>query len=165
MRIRFFALLLTAVTVPAAAHAQMRVSEIAARPSLYVETGGGSTMVSCCSLNVEFPVTDEVVIRAATALDGLSAWPNRSVLFAANRLVGAHGTYLEFGGGLVVSTLSMHGSEVWRPGPSLSVGVRAYQRGTIYRFALTPILPPFAAAFSDRRWFVPSIGLSIGRTF
>jgi hypothetical protein len=157
--------LVIAAALPRAARAQMSISDLPARGALYVEAFGGSALVLCCSLNLELPVRDDVVIRAGTGRGGDGGRPYDSVLFTAQKLIGSGGRYLEVGGGIVASTIVNPGSTLWLQGPSINIGYRIYSNGWIRRYTFTPILPPFSHAMSRTDGVKPAIGISIGRTF
>ena len=163
-RVVFVSLVLMVAALPRPARAQMRVSDLPARGALYVELFGGTAMNVCCSLNLELPVSDDVVFRAGTAR-AVSEVPYDSVLLTAQKLVGSRNHYLEIGGGLVWSTIVNPGTEIWRWGPTVNVGYRVYSNGWVRRYTFTPIISPFAQTLERGARVIPTFGFSIGRTF
>src|SRR5205809_6709903 len=60
--------LLVCFILPRSAAAQMKVSDLPARPSLYLEVFGNS-LLFCCSANLELPASDHVTVRVGTAAE------------------------------------------------------------------------------------------------
>src|SRR5262249_43197474 len=114
-------LVVVAAALPRRAFAQMSLADLPARGALYVEFGAAA-MTEWCSLNLELPVSDDVVVRAAAGREAFGDL-HSSVLLAANKLIGARGTYLELGGGIVRSTCCVPGSEMWQSHALFDVGV------------------------------------------
>jgi len=160
-------ILLGCCALAAPAAAQMQISEINARPSVYLE-GFGTSLLFCCSLNLEVPASDHVTVRAGSAADAFveTAYRGKSVLLMVNRLAGSGGRYLEVGAGIVRSTTTESGIPgPWRMRPAVDVGLRTYIGDTVYRITLTPVLQPFIGPRTGRLWDAASVGFSIGRTF
>jgi len=158
--------LFAAGVLPRSAHAQMSISDLPARPSLYVEMFGNA-LVFCCSLNLEVPASDHLLVRVGTAAELFAERPYRteSVLMTMNGLIGTHGHYLELGAGLMRTTASDVATQAWHVRPTVDVGFRTYSHGTIHRITLTPPLPPFDGSRAGRPWSAARFGVSIGRTF
>src|SRR5258708_10329994 len=96
MRLRLAcAVMVIGFVLPRSAAAQMKVSELAARPSLYVEAFGNS-LLSCCSINLEVPSSDHITGRLGTAREFYADPLSRadSVLMTVNGIVGGQGRFL-----------------------------------------------------------------------